>query len=1193
MPGKTPISKLQDLSGGAISFSHADASSSWPARGRVETGFGPVDVDVYIQSIGGSGRDRPTERRFQNPASTADRPIVEPKTGYALLLGLWTEKGDDHAVVVAMDAYRRLNRNTRFSLFMPLSLLVKADNHGQAQSENANGEILYAFKPEHIGSYVDKLVGDREEAKTAPFPSTSSWDSYRDWNYAIADHFFSTSSKNKLVYLDLDDKALTSLGQTLALDTSDLRQELTDAVLQTLDIERRGGSIFHPHLSVLSRWRKGVANRSPPCLALLAFFASIAEEMRADESFASTNYYGRLGLALGLESEDEIRTLGRDFRTYSTVFWDALNSWLEEADGEFGLPTAFAFDRRRFVSIPISQALVREKDRIRLIQCFDNFGLRPGQRLASSDMERVLADWLPDSNVSSALKTLWRTKDARRKISEIAALELEAWDGTSNDEGRLDHSRRNLLLAIHQRTQPRLSFNFAFIVQESDALKPGQFSFIESALESSITSKSQVVTVSEALFPGYLTVSSSSGLNVGRTLLSDVRLKPHGSTQALIKRRWKPIIVLRFDRGTNLYIETKRVELAERHIVMCHQTITNKVRTHLDKISSDYYDLDQTRNANVPKNWTLFGDVRIAGICSFDSDDLQSLVPVASTNIVLDGGLALPTRNTWHSRHPPTLQVATLSDNECEAELLCVQDLANPDAETSSVSLGRFNQSESFDLALSGMLPGDYRVVVTAISGRSSNVIASAAVRLRNSEHRRTVEPLHLGHFPQEQSAAWALSAISKNDSSDDPVMISTSIENWPNHRSEMPVNLQIPSALSERIGEKEHLPHPPAISSSDDELETPSCIARGHHIWELPPEEISHPSRQTLLGSCKDCGLEKWFGGHLARRRGRPRKTRPHADFEPRVIEVSFLTREQNVSADTLFDALCHIGAANRRAVANLVDSFSNHPWMTDEVLRALSALGHIEVAVNPLSSQITDWEISGSALNYADDGMAFLTGYRTPSLVARLREDASAIGVQFRVDRQPAAPSRISVLGIGEQDIADLADSISQSTGILVSDCIRPSQAIASRLPDLSELVKHLPTSPLSSSPCQHFDLNLLKWIDVDKPERPGAYRFRTWTWSYAFVDEQLLSDGLQRCGDYRTIKHIAAAESGSPLIAFDETSRKMTVPLGAELPWLYERAVTLESGLAPISKTNGQVEYSYVSKAIAELVWSAMLS
>ena len=382
MSGNPLISRLQDLSDGAISFPHANDKNSWPARGQVKTELGVVEVDVYIRSIGQSGRGRPTERRFQNPASVDARPILEPDGGYALLLGLWTESGDDRAIVVAMDAYRRLNRNTRFSLFMPLSLLQEAEKRGSAHSKSASGEILTAFRPHLIGSYVFQLVEQRANARTAPFPNHPNWDQYRKWNAAIAAEFFSSTSKNKLVYLDLDETALKRLGMSLELDTSDARKALTNSVKETLDVERSSGSLFHPHLVVLTRWRREKLGVPPPCLGLLAFFASIAEEMRADETFASTNYYGRLGVALGIEHTDDVKTLGRDFRSFSTVFWDALNSWLEDSEGKFGLPTAFAFDRRRFVSIPISQALVREKDRVRLVQCFDQ--LRTATRTAPS-----------------------------------------------------------------------------------------------------------------------------------------------------------------------------------------------------------------------------------------------------------------------------------------------------------------------------------------------------------------------------------------------------------------------------------------------------------------------------------------------------------------------------------------------------------------------------------------------------------------------------------------------------------------------------------------------------------------------------------------------------------------------------------------------------------------------------------------
>jgi hypothetical protein len=577
-----------------------------------------------------------------------------------------------------------------------------------------------------------------------------------------------------------------------------------------------------------------------------------------------------------------------------------------------------------------------------------------------------------------------------------------------------------------------------------------------------------------------------------------------------------------------------------------------------------------------------------------ESDDLQSLVPVASTNIVLDDGLVLPTRNTWHARHPPVLQIATLSDAECEVELLCIQDLSNRDADQSAVNLGNFKQSGTFELASTGMAPGDYRVVVKELSAKLSSAIASAAVRLRNAEHRRTVKPLFLAHLSAtEQPLGWAISAVAAGSCKEQPAITGTVVQNWPDERPVTEQPLEIPATLSQRSGEQEQPPELEDVASSEGDIETPSCIVRGHHIWALPPEEVSHPRYQTLLGSCKDCGLEKWFGSRPTRRRGRSRMKRGLPDFEPRVIDVRFSNSKHDVSADTLFDALCHIGVANRRTVANLVDSFSSHPWMTDEMLRTLSALGHIEVVLNPESFQITDWEVSGPILNYTSEATAFLSGYRTPSLVARLREDASALGLQFKVVRQANAPSRISVHGIGERDVEDLADSISQSTGVSIQISVRPSRAIAARLPNLKALMRQIPTSPLSSSPCQYFDLESLKWIDVGKPERTGAYRFKTWTWSYAFVDENLLREGLQMCGDYRTIKHIAAAASGSPLLAFDEASGNLAVPLGAELPWLYERAVVLETGLAPVSMTNGQVLYSCVSRPVAELIWSAMLA
>lgn len=152
----------------------------WPAEGRIRLPAGLVPLAIYVRNIGRSGRNRPAERRFQNPANKANRGIHAPADGYAVLLGVWAEQGDARAVLVAMDAYRRLNQETRVSLFMPLSLLEEAADTGYAEHRSHSGEVLTAFRPEGLSRYIERLMTEMPleglESPTGPIevaePST-------------------------------------------------------------------------------------------------------------------------------------------------------------------------------------------------------------------------------------------------------------------------------------------------------------------------------------------------------------------------------------------------------------------------------------------------------------------------------------------------------------------------------------------------------------------------------------------------------------------------------------------------------------------------------------------------------------------------------------------------------------------------------------------------------------------------------------------------------------------------------------------------------------------------------------------------------------------------------------------------------------------------------------------------------------
>lgn len=137
---------------------NVDGTDGWPMKADLALGDKTHPVAIYVRMVGGSARGNPLERRFQNPAQ--DRPIKDDPDRYELLFGIWIEQGKDREVIVAFDPYRRVDRSSRFSLFMPLSLLEQAADTGYATHENTRGETLYAFRSENLSRYVDGLIED-------------------------------------------------------------------------------------------------------------------------------------------------------------------------------------------------------------------------------------------------------------------------------------------------------------------------------------------------------------------------------------------------------------------------------------------------------------------------------------------------------------------------------------------------------------------------------------------------------------------------------------------------------------------------------------------------------------------------------------------------------------------------------------------------------------------------------------------------------------------------------------------------------------------------------------------------------------------------------------------------------------------------------------------------------------------------
>ena len=343
--------------------------------------------------------------------------------------------------------------------------------------------------------------------------------------------------------------------------------------------------------------------------------------------------------------------------------------WLEECNGRHGLPTAVAFDHRRFIGLPLSQALVRAQDRTKLPSLFAQFGLQPGQRISVQAMQHLLSDWLPRSQVTQSLKRLWSKSANKERISEVVCAELEGWDGTLPSdlrpaEHKLDD---NLFLAAELTMHPRPAIDLLLVARHS-----GQGAYRSVVLSSDVTGAARTAlrrlgeemrlqpmpgTSWELLEPSHL-------VSCPELLIANVSLAVPGSG-ATCTRRAKRLILLKRHEADHLFVEVRRAELLETYLVLVTSDLADSAREVLKSAArAGYRELTHETLRGLPPGWTAFQNVQLERVPSNSIDDLTPLQPIARTHLALGGGLPLPGMNVWHSDRLPELCVVVDEHNE-------------------------------------------------------------------------------------------------------------------------------------------------------------------------------------------------------------------------------------------------------------------------------------------------------------------------------------------------------------------------------------------------------------------------------------------------------------------------------------------------------------------------------------------------
>lgn len=978
---------------------------------------------------------------------------------------------------------------------------------------------------------------------------------YKRVGDVVADAMFGSAFAGRPVYALPDALTLRTVLEKSGVPNGGI-DDLARIVRTSLYIDDVGVAPF--------RWQADAAREHseqplevPPALPLLVLLAIVAEQMQADGDLAAHNYYSRLHRLLGVPTERYASVEG-SYRQAADLLWSSLNSWLEAWEGERGIPTAYAIGGHAFIGLPMSQAVVRQHDRGGLHEFFAMEGLTPGLRISPADMSAALDPYATTtpSPLSSHLSHVWRMPSARERIVDAACLELEAWDGSGF--GAIAAARQVVAtrLLAFLRHFPRKSIEFNLMLPyRSEGPDIARFDL-----------PGGEVTVPTVAGPGGSTrLAGVASVSAASLLSEQLDGKLGDDDSRPFGRRPKRVTPLRWDDLQGGYVEVERISLGEDSIVLACADARSLVERHLAK--------------HARPGWTEVPGVSAEGFLVYQHVqvisapvgqvhfDLLPLAPRARTSLTLRGGFVLPgLLRKWSALEPP--EVVALAAG---ATMVAVRVYRGGRIDADALVVEKRWDGELVVLPLSGRGLSDGEYLVAMFPDGAARAASSTLLRLRSGStpHFRVDDvDIRLVYSP-ESSPQWPLSA----GAADWPSFVNGARTQHLapfSARSAMPMRDFVPRQRSQR---------PPARSAVrvGVPMDSESCLLTGKHRVRFPTVHPGQRAPRTIEGECETCGVIKRAAGTpwAAKKKNGSATVETAPDIPPVV-------QSPGPDFEVAFDALNHVGAGSFGAFERIAAQVEGSGLFADSFLRRLEVTGHVDVARNRYL-QVTEWAVNSSTLLPIADGRWALIGFRSNDLLEGLKQRFAANGeISATIDAELA---RVEIVGaLPEQGLADLGIRVlGEST----------ADAIASSLPRLTAIAESLKRTAVPAYRSAEFwDTASASWQATETLVPVGAYRLKDFGSTYAIRSAHDVEMGTIGVGNAQIVKHIANLWVDDPLVGYHSRSGSVVTPLGADLPALYGRALSLCSGRAPREIVEHRMlQYPAVPREIADVVFDRM--
>lgn len=1003
------------------------------------------------------------------------------------------------------------------------------------------------------------------------------WDEYERWNKAIVDVVFAPSDAPRPVYLDLEDHLIGDVSSKVEVAPDGVLPALCASVGATLNRVDGPAQVFARHDVRLRRWIRNGRKAHPPFVGVLACFSLAAAQMAGGDGMTANNYFGRLRQVVNWRSGDS--SLEVAYRRVAERYWNELNRWLVQEGGGRGIPTAYSL-AHRYVGLSVSQVVVRSSDREKLKDFFHAMGFAPGSQVAPADLVTLLDSWIrqAQSPVSANLTRLWSKGQARLRVAEAAAVTLASWDGAVVDRrgsGTSTTGRLNLTLELGGFPRKRFGISGLFFVPQPHVGRTFRLLTADSGTTIDLVPE----------IPGALGLAPGAFLHPGDVLSGVLRL--HDDLSGLtLERRPRRVVAFREDELTRRWVEVHQVMLGDDLRLLVEDGLAPRVAEILTVVARPGWEA-ATPYPGQPEGWTLFVGVEVLShpgslIPSHKMDDLSTLVPLTASTLKVSGGFVIPgtVRGKWHTAQPP--EIRAVSDAAGGFKLRLVQlDRSSDQAVERHVAEWSDAGTGVLIKPLDGLnlLDADYRIEL--IPNGQKDPSSSAMIYLRSGD-TRDERQWHLAESISYGPGIGVLGVFTETGSMSVQGHAVFGSTNPPAVPRDTPPPV---TSWSKDVGARRRDSHPVRVTVPDPN----SCIRSGAHHEDVETIEYDSKGRPTTswyYGRCRTCGLVRRYSTKVRTRRQVPEPVQ--AQVTNSTHDLTGLSKKSQPADDrdwaVAFDTLLHLGGGPWATLEKVALQVEPTGLFVDHFARTLEALGHISVRRDERTLRPDAWEISPTQLTGCATGRFAFNGYWPPGLYNEVVDAIEADGAGTTADgREPPQyftthfGSKTQSL-TGEHELAVIPDAW---------------RALAGALPPLSTILKQLPRQQASADgEISWFDVVDCSWKRVDSYEARGAYRIR----KFATLDVVRSAEDVER-GTFarcpvQLSKHLAALMDGRPLVAYDPNHELFMVPIGAELPGLYGRALTAASCLPPVVvRGAGSVAYANVPQELASRMFDLL--